>query len=97
MAKKYYWEIEEPETDAESGELTGNTLTHKVELTCSKLSGKAIITINGVKFDISEKPFGLSGTEQMFRLGDMPAVVSFKKKGAPVITVDNKEIEGKKA
>lgn len=90
MAKKYYWEIYEDEIDAESGELTGNKITHRVELVCSKITGKAIITINGTKFDISEKPFSLSGTQQMFRLGDMPAQISFNKKGAPSITADNK-------
>ena len=88
MAKKYYWEIEEAETDMESGEPTGNMLTHRVELVCSNITGKAIVTINGAKFDISEKPFKLAGTEQMFRLGDMPALLSFKKKGEPTITID---------
>ena len=97
MAKKYYWEIEEEETDLESGELTGSIKTHKVELVCSNFSGKAIVTINGLKFDISEKPFSLAGTEQMFKLGDMAAVLSFKKKGAPTITVENKTIEATKA
>ena len=96
MAKKYYWEIEEAETDLETGEPTGNMLTHKVELVCSRITGKAIVTINGVKFDISEKPFSLGGTEQIFRLGDMPALLSFKKKGAPTITVDGNIIEMKK-
>lgn len=96
MAKKYYWEIEEEETDTESGEPTGNMLIHKVELVCSNLTGKAVITINGTKFDISEKPFSLSGTEQMFRLGGMPALLSFKRKGAPTITVDNQVFEAKK-
>lgn len=95
MAKKYFWEIEEAETDIESGEPTGNMLTHKVELVCSNLTGKAIITINGIKFDISEKPFKLSGTEQMFKLGGMPALLSFKKKGAPTISVDNTVYEAK--
>lgn len=97
MGKKYYWEIEEAETDAESGELTGNMLTHRVELICSKLTGKAIITINGTRFDISEKPLCLGGTQQVFRLGDMPAQITFNKKGAPTITVDNKEISPNKA
>ena len=96
MAKKYFWEIEEPETDAESGELTGNTVKHSIELTCSYLSGKAIITINGIEFNISEKPFSLKGTSQMFRLGDMPATISFEKKGAPTVTVDGNRIEGTK-
>ena len=96
MAKKYYWDIEEAETDMETGELTGNTLTHKVEIVCSNLTGKAIITINGVRFDISEKPFKLGGTQQMFRLGDMPAQITFNKKGAPTIMVDGKEINGTK-
>ncbi len=96
MAKKYYWEIEEAECDMESGEPTGNTLKHKVELVCSNLTGRAVITINGTKFDISEKPFSLRGTQQMFRLGDMPAQISFNKKGAPTITADNQVFEAKK-
>lgn len=96
MAKKFYWEIEEEETDIESNEPTGNMLTHKVELTCSNITGKAIITINGTRFDISEKPFSLAGTEQMFKLGSMPAMLSFKKKGVPTITVDNQVYEAKK-
>ncbi len=95
MAKKYYWEIEEEETDMENGEPTGNILTHKVELICSNLTGKALITINGVQFDISEKPFKLNGTQQMFKLGSMPAMLFFKKKAAPTITVDNREYEAK--
>lgn len=95
MAKKYYWEIEEPETDIETGEPTGNMLTHKLELVCSYFSGKAIITIDGNKFDISEKPFRLAGTEQMFRLGDMPAIISFVKKGEPTVTVDGTVIAHK--
>ena len=93
MAKKYYWEVEEAQTDIETGEPTGEMITHKIELKCSKITGKAVVAINGVKFDISEKPFSLAGTEQMFRLGDMPALLSFKKKGAPTITVDGQIIE----
>ncbi len=88
MAKKYYWEIEEPETDIESGEATGNMITHKVSLLCSRISGKAIVSINGIEFNISEKPFSLGGTEQVFRLGEMAALLSFPKKGSPTITID---------
>ena len=94
MAKKYFWEIDEPETDEESGELTGNTIKHRVELTCSYFSGKAIIKINGTEFNISEKPFSLKGTSQMFRLGDMPATISFQKKGVPAVIVDGNTVEG---
>ncbi len=97
MAKKYYWEIEEDEIDEETNEATGNKITHKIGLVCSNLTGKAIITINGVEFDISEKPFALAGTEQMFRLGDMPAVISFPKKGEPVIKLDGEDISPKQA
>jgi hypothetical protein len=88
MAKKYTWEYSEPETDMETGEETGNMLTHTISLTCSYLSGKAIVTIDGTEFDISEKPFSLKGTEQVFRLGDSAAVLRFEK-DAPTITVDN--------
>ena len=89
MAKKYYWEIPEDETDFETGELTGNIITHKIELTCSNLTGKIIINIDGTEFDISEKPFSLKKVEQMFRLGEMPAMISFDKKCIPSIKVDN--------
>ncbi len=95
MAKKFYWEIEEAETDMESGEATGNIITHKVSLVCSRLSGKAIVTINGTEFNISEKPFSLGGTEQVFRLGDMAALLSFPKKGDPTITVDGDIVQPK--
>ena len=89
MAKKYYWEIPENETDFETGEETGNIITHKIELTCSNLTGKILISIDGTEFDISEKPFSLKKVEQMFRLGEMPALISFNNQGAPVIRIDN--------
>ena len=88
MAKKYFWEIEEELTDTETGEATGEIKLHKVELNCSNLSGKAIIKINGVEFNISEKPFSLKGTEQMFKLGDMAALLNFPRKGEPTIIID---------
>jgi hypothetical protein len=89
MAKKYYWEIPENETDLETGEETGNVISHKIELVCSNLTGKIIITIDGTEFNISEKPFSLKKVEQMFRLGEMPALISFDKKAVPQIKVDN--------
>lgn len=89
MAKKYYWEIPENEVDFETGEETGNVITHKIEVTCSNLTGKILISIDGTEFDISEKPFSLKNVEQMFRLGEMPAIIRFDKKGIPNITVDN--------
>ncbi len=89
MAKKYYWEIPEDEVDLETGESTGNVITHKIEVQCSNLTGKIVITIDGTKFDISEKPFSLKKVEQMFRLGEMPAIISFDKKCVPIIKADN--------
>ena len=92
MAKKLFWEYNEPETDFETGELTGNTLTHTVALSYSYLSGKAIVTIDGSEFNVSERPFSLKGTEQVFRLGESAALLKF---GAPqpTITVDNETLE----
>lgn len=81
MAKKYNWEIKET---AEGG----NEVLHKVSLACSNFTGKAIITIDGDEFNISAKPFSLRGTNQMFRLGDMAAIIDFPKKGAPDIVID---------
>lgn len=89
MAKKLFWEYSEPETDIETGELTGNTLTHTISLSYSYLSGKAVVTIDGSEFNISERPFALKGTEQMFRLGDSAALLRFES-GEPTVTVDNK-------
>ena len=89
MAKKYYWEIPENETDIETGEETGNVITHKIELLCSNLTGSISITIDGTEFKLREKPFSLKKFEQMFRLGEMPALISFKNQGSPVIRVDN--------
>ena len=96
MAKKYFWEIPEDETDIETGEPTGNTIIHKIEVSCSNFTGKIIISIDGTEFDISEKPFSLKKVEQMFRLGEMPAIISFKNQGTPIIRVDNQNYSPKK-
>lgn len=95
MAKKYYFEIPENETDIETGEETGNIITHKIDISCSNLTGKIVIAIDGSEFDISEKPFSLKKVEQMFRLGEMPAMLSFDKKGVPCIRVDNENFSPK--
>ena len=93
MAKEYFWEIPEDETDIETGEATGNIITHKIEVSCSNLTGKIIISIDGAEFDISEKPFSLKKVEQMFRLGELPAIIRFNKKCVPEIVFDNKAYE----
>ena len=87
MAKKLYWEYDEPETDAESGEATGNTIKHTISLTYSYMSGKAVVTIDGTQFNISERPFALKGTEQVFRLGDSAALLRFGTEAT--VTVNN--------
>lgn len=92
MAKKYTWEIKEPEWDEEKDEPTGNEITHKVSLVCSMITGKAVITIDGDEFDISGKPFSLRGTNQMFRLGSMAAIIDFPKMGEPDIVIDGKYV-----
>lgn len=100
MAKKYVWSIDEeliltPEeiealdTPCEDGK---RTVTHSVSLICSNLTGKAIITIDSDEYDISVRPFSLKGTSQMFRLGEMAAVIEFSKKGAPAIIIDGERI-----
>ena len=69
---------------------------HNVSLVYSYFTGKAIVTIDGDEYDISVKPFGLKGTNQMFRIGESPAVLDFPKKGAPTVTVDGEKIEAEK-
>ena len=99
MAKKYFWDIEETvdifDDESESAAPVGTkTVSHRIELVCSKLSGKAIITIDGDSFNISTRPFALAGTQQMFRLGEMAANVCFSKKGAPIIMLDGESLVG---
>ncbi len=88
MAKKYTWEI--VENTEENGDVT-----HVVSLVCSNFSGKAIITIDGDEYDISVKPFSLRGTNQVFRLGELAAVIDFPKKGNPNIIIDGAPIAPK--
>lgn len=95
MAKKYEWEINEQVTNVETEK--EETVTHKVSLVCSNLTGKAIITIDGDEFNISVKPFGLKGTNQMFRLGEMAAIIDFPKSGEPDIVIDGKYVRSGKS
>ena len=88
MAKKYVWDITETLEDQ-------SVLTHTVSLICSNLSGKAIITIDGDEYNISTKPLSLRGTNQMFRLGEMAALIDFPKKGTPAIIIDGESIKPK--
>lgn len=90
MAKKYTWEIDEQVINVETEK--EETVTHKVSLVCSNLTGKAVITIDGDEFDISVRPFGLKGTNQVFRLGDMAAIIDFPKSGEPDIVINGKYV-----
>jgi hypothetical protein len=92
MAKKINWEYSEPELDLETGEATGNILTHTISLCYYYVSGKAIVTIDGTEFDISVRPFALKGSEQVFRLGESAALLRFGKP-TPTVTVDNEELK----
>jgi hypothetical protein len=85
--KHYNWEI--PETVVNEETETEEVVLHKVALRCSLLLGKAFITIDGIEFNISVRPFGLRGTNQVFRLGEIPAIVDFPKKGEPDLVIDS--------
>ncbi len=76
MAKKITWSV-----NLEDGE-------HKVSLVYSMLMGKAIVTIDGDEFDISMGFGKLRGTNQVFKLGEVAAILDFPKKGAPDIYID---------
>ena len=76
MAKKLEWKI-----DVEGEE-------HKVALDYCMLTGKAIVEIDGDKFDISTGFFKLRGTSQVFRLGESQAILDFPKKGKPDVIFD---------
>ena len=87
MAKIYMWKINET-IDEEGGE----DVLHTVSLRCSPLWGKAIVMIDGNEFNISTKPLSLRGTNQMFRLGEMAALLDFPKKGEPRILIDGEAV-----
>ena len=94
MAKKYTWKITESVENADSVE-------HSITLTCSFITGKALINIDGDEYDISVKPFSLRGTSQVFRLGtsqvfrlgEEAAVIEFPKKGEPRVLVEGELIQ----
>ncbi len=86
MAKDYKWVIKGVDTE-ESDRI------HIVRLTCSNFTGKAIVSIDGDEYDISVKPLGLKGTNQVFRIGECPAVLEFPKKGEPTVSVEGEKIE----
>ena len=73
MAKKLDWIIE----------IEGEE--HKVCLEYSMLFGKAIIEINGDRFDISTSPFKLRGSSQVFKLGETTEIsISGKAETIPL-------------
>ncbi len=76
MAKKLNWKIE---IDSE---------VHTVSLEYSMFTGKAIVEINGDRFDISTGLLKLRGTSQVFRLGESQAILDFPKKGKPDVIVN---------
>ncbi len=93
--KEYKWIINEETVNVETEET--EVVTHKVSLRCSYFTGKAIIVIDGSEFNISTRPFGLKGTNQVFRLGDMAAIIDFPKSGEPDIVIDGKYVRSGKS
>ncbi len=84
--KNYTWEIKENTVNEETEEAI--EVLHTVSLSCSYWTGKAIITIDGTDFNISTRPFSLRGTNQVFRLGEMAAIIDFPKQGEPAVIID---------
>lgn len=89
--KQYNWKIKENTINEETEEEI--EVTHEVSLRCSMLTGKALITIDGTEFNIGTRPFALRGSNQVFRLGDMAAIIDFPKKGTPNIVIDGVCVE----
>ena len=88
--KEYTWNYLEQTINEETEEAM--EVSHTVTLRCSFFSGKAIVTIDGTEFDISTRPLGLRGTSQVFRLGDVAAMLDFPKKGEPGVIVDGERL-----
>lgn len=91
MAKEYTWNIKENTVSEESGEEI--EVEHTVSLRYSKLTGKAIVTIDGMEFTLTRT----KGTTQTFRLGDMAAMLDFPKWGDPDVVVDGTYVRSGKA
>lgn len=89
MSKSYKWEFSETSDNEKE-------ISHTVSLTCSYITGKAIVNIDGDEYDISVKPFKLRGTNQMFRLGESPAMLDFPKSGEPTVSVDGQILDKQK-
>ena len=89
---KYNWDIKETVQNEENEDIE---VMHKVALSCSFVTGRAVITIDGDEYNISVRPFKLRGTSQMFRLGEMPAVIDFPKSGKPSVKIGNETYEAK--
>ena len=88
--KNYTWNYIEQTVNEETEEAI--EVSHTVALRCSFFSGKAIVTIDGTEFDISTRPLALRGTSQVFRLGDVAAMLDFPKKGDPAVIVDGERL-----
>ncbi len=85
--KIYNWEVKETTVNEETEEEL--EVTHTVSLRTALPLGRAFVTIDGTEFNISTRPFGLRGTQQVFRLGEIPAILDFPKRGKPDIVVNN--------
>jgi len=92
---KYNWEIKEIIQVEENEETVEKEVMHSISLSCSFLTGRAIITIDGDEYNISAKPLKLRGTSQIFRLGEMPAVIDFPKSGKPSVKIGHDTYEAK--
>ena len=88
--KTYTWEIKESTVNEETEEAM--EVLHTVALSCSSLTGKAVITIDGTAFNISTRPLALKGTNQMFRLGELAAIIDFPKKGEPAVILNGERL-----
>jgi hypothetical protein len=67
--------------------------THIVKLSYNMFFGKAIVEIDGDKFDISTGILKLRGTSQVFKLGESQAILDFPKTGKPNIILDSVAVD----
>ena len=67
---------------------------HTVEYACTPLTGKTVLTVDGVSFTVKGKPFGI-GIErnEMILVGGTQGVLSIKKGGKATLTIREGEIE----
>ena len=66
---------------------------HEVEYACSPVSGKTVLTVDGVSFTVKGKPFGIGLVRrEPILVGGTQAILDVKKGGRAVLVCRDGEV-----